>query len=222
PAPPPSMPQVGTPQRGTPQPAAPAPAAPVVPPAPRTVPTPAPAAATPAPPAAVRPPLAVLEIMNEGVLKGRRFEIRQPLVHVGRGAHNDIPVADESVSDSHAKIQKRESGWFVVDMGSTNGTYVAGRRVDEAALAGQTDVRFGGIKMAFRPVADAPDDVKGTRAIAGAAVEQARRIAAEQRAAAAAARPAEPEPKSGGVPAIVYVLVLLLLGLGAFFVLQGR
>ena len=77
-----------------------------------------------------RAPLATLEVISSGLLKGTMMEVRSPLAHVGRGAHNDIIVSDESVSDSHAKLQRREDGWYVVDMGSTNGTYVGGRRID--------------------------------------------------------------------------------------------
>lgn len=118
--------------------------------------------------ARTRPPLAVLEIVNEGILKGKRFELRTPLTHVGRGEHNDVAIADDSVSDSHAKIQKRENGWYVVDMDSTNGTYVGGRRISgEKHLVGSPDIRFGGIKMIFQVAAEPVDDAKGTRAIAG-------------------------------------------------------
>ncbi|MDQ4079871.1 MAG: FHA domain-containing protein, partial [Gemmatimonadota bacterium] len=82
------------------------------------------------PPPSQRPVLATLQVTSPGVLNGQQFEVRTPLAHVGRGPHTDIVLPDESVSDSHAKIQKREAGWYVVDMGSTNGTYVGGRRVE--------------------------------------------------------------------------------------------
>ena len=100
----------------------------------------------PAPKAA----LATLEVISSGLLKGTVLDVRSPLAHIGRGAHNDIVVPDESVSDSHAKLQRRENGWFVVDMGSTNGTYVGGRRIEgEAPLVGAPDLRFGGVKFIF-------------------------------------------------------------------------
>ena len=174
-------------------------------------------AAPPAP--ASRPLLATVEVTGEGVHKGKRFELRLPLVHVGRGSHNDIAVPDDSVSDTHAKLQKRDDGWYVVDMGSTNGTYVAGRRIgDEQRLDSECDLRFGGIKVRFRAAAEAGDDARGTRAIAGVNVAEARR-------AAAAAR--EPAPEAAaenhrGVPIYVWVIALLLLGLAVFFILQGQ
>ena len=120
-----------------------------------------------------RAPLATLEVISSGMLKGTMMEVRSPLAHVGRGAHNDIIVSDESVSDSHAKLQRREDGWYVVDMGSTNGTYVGGRRIEgEAALVGAPDVRFGGVKFIFRvPEGAKAGNASQTRAIAAFKVD---------------------------------------------------
>ncbi len=164
-----------------------------------------------------RPVLATLELMNEGPLKGKRFDIRAPLTHVGRGAHNDIVLADDTVSDSHAKLQKRESGWFVVDMGSSNGTYAGGSRISgEAALSGQSSVRFGGIRGTFAPVIEARDDTSGTRVIAGLSSAQARKMSRE------VATEVEPDAPRGGVPGWVWILVLALVAAGAFFILKVR
>jgi len=156
-------------------------------PAAATAPTPVPVTA-PAP--AARKPLAVLEITNEGPTKGKKFEIFSPLTNVGRGPHNDVAINDESVSDSHAKILKREGAWWIVDQGSTNGTYVGGRRVQgEQQVAGAPDVRFGGIKMIFRPAGVAAEDEgKGTRAIAAFHVDAARKMPVPPRSTAASAR----------------------------------
>ena len=181
----------------------------------------APAAARPASPG--RELLATLEILNEGLLKGTRFEVRSPLSHIGRGAHNDIVVNEDSVSDSHAKLQKRADGWFVVDMGSTNGTYVAGRRIQgEAALGAGADVRFGGVKLAFRPAGAVIDDAKGTRAIAGISVEQARRMAGREAPRPAPAPAPAEAPASGGIPGWVWLAAVVVVGAAAYFILQGR
>jgi pSer/pThr/pTyr-binding forkhead associated (FHA) protein len=165
-----------------------------------------------------RPVLATVELMNEGALKGKRFEIRAPLTHVGRGAHNDIVLNDDTVSDSHAKIQKREGGWFLVDMGSSNGTYAGGQRINgEAALTGQASVRFGAIRGTFAPAADAREESSGTRVIAGLNKEQARKMSREIASQAEAAAPAQ-----GGIPAWVWLLVVVLIAAGAFFILKVR
>lgn len=164
-----------------------------------------------------RPELAFLEILNEGPAKGTRFPIRSALTHVGRGAHNDVRLADDSVSETHAKLQRRDDGWYVVDMDSTNGTYVAGARIDgERRLDGTPDVRFGGMKMRFAPADAAADgEAKGTRAIAS--VERLRRTVP----ASAPAQPV-PEPATGGASIWVWVASVLLLAAAAFFLLGGR
>ncbi|HEY7877150.1 MAG TPA: FHA domain-containing protein, partial [Gemmatimonadaceae bacterium] len=104
--------------------------------------------------APVRPVLATLQVKSTGLMQGQTFELRSPLTHIGRGAYNDVVLPDDSVSDLHAKVQLREGGggWVVVDMGSTNGTYIGGRRiVGEARIEGAPDLRVGGIKFIFRP-----------------------------------------------------------------------
>jgi pSer/pThr/pTyr-binding forkhead associated (FHA) protein len=161
-------------------------------PAPAPSPTPA-ADAAPAPRTG-RAPLATLEIKAEGPLKGMKFELHAALTNIGRGEHNDIAIRDESISDSHAKLQKRADGWWVVDQGSTNGTYVGGRRVQgEQMIEGAPDLRFGGIKMTFRPATVAPEAGGSTRAIAAVDVEALRK--------GAAAKAASAKPASAGKPA---------------------
>ena len=73
-----------------------------------------------------------------------------PLAHVGRGAHNDVVSPTRASRDTHAKLQRRDDGWYVCRHGSTNGTYVGGTRIeDERRLEGSPDLRFGGVKMRF-------------------------------------------------------------------------
>jgi pSer/pThr/pTyr-binding forkhead associated (FHA) protein len=180
-----------------------------------------------------RVPLATLEVISSGLSKGTVMEVHSPLAHVGRGAHNDIVIADESVSDSHAKLQRREDGWYVVEMGSTNGTYVGGRRIDgEAPLIGAPDVRFGGVKFIFR----VPDGATGgnasqTRAIAAFKVD-ARKASAGmktpvvsqpgQRAAPKGASAAPAKKSSRWAPLVVFLLVLILAAAGVFILIKGH
>jgi len=168
-------------------------------------------------PADNRPALATLELMNEGPLKGKKFDIRVPLTHVGRGAHNDIVLTDDTVSDSHAKIQKREGGWYLVDMGSSNGTYAGGQRITgEALLNGQSSIRFGAIRATFTPVKGPRDDTGGTRVIAGLSKEQAQKMSRE------VAAQSETTASSGGIPGWIWILVVVLVAAGAFFILKVR
>lgn len=201
-------------------PVAPAAAAPAAAPIaePITAPTVAPSS---------RPPLAVLEIVNEGSLKGKRFELHSALTNIGRGEHNDICIKDESVSDSHAKLQKRGDGWWIVDQGSTNGTYVGGRRVQsEQRIEGAPDLRFGGVKMSFRGAAAPAEDGGGTRAIAAVNIDAARRAAASRTPALAkTVPPPAPEVRKKGC-ATVIAFFLTLAGTGAgllgFLLFAGR
>ena len=167
-----------------------------------------------------RPVLASLELLNEGPTKGTKFSMRSVLVHIGRGGHNDVRLNDESVSETHAKMQRRDDGWYVIDMGSTNGTYVAGTRIStERRLDGAPDVRFGGMKMRFTAAgADVSDgaDVKGTRAIAS--VERPRRPAPVP-----APAPPRPDSSNGGrVSVTTWIIVAIVVGAAAFWMLQVR
>ena len=114
------------------------------------------------------PLLATLEVISAGLLRGRRFRIERPVTHVGRGPHNEIVIGDESISSTHATLQRRADGWVVVDQGSRNGTYVDGERAEEERrLSGACELRFGGIKTIFRSIAGAPPDGDSTRGIVG-------------------------------------------------------
>ena len=101
--------------------------------------------------------------------------------------------------------------WYVVDMGSTNGTYVGGRRIEaEAPLTGAPDVRFGGVKFIFRvPEGAAGGNVSQTRAIAALKVNAGRTTAEVktpavsqpgQRAAPTVARAAPAKKSSRWLP----------------------
>lgn len=122
------------------------------------------------PPAPAKPKAAVLAtlvVSNSGPNHGEVFEITSFITHIGRGQHNDIVLADDSVSDSHAKIQRRDNRWMLTDLDSTNGTYVdGGRLTGETELRGDTDLRFGGAKLVFKPARLAKTPSGGTRVVA--------------------------------------------------------
>jgi pSer/pThr/pTyr-binding forkhead associated (FHA) protein len=175
--------------------------------------------------AVVQPPLATLEVVNEGATKGTRFDVRAPLAHVGRGPHNDVVVVDDSVSDSHAKLQRRESGWFIVDMDSTNGTYVGGQRVrGEQALGSTAAVRFGGAKVIFRAAPEVADvDGGGTRMIVGLKPSDQQRAPTARPIVAARPRDARDSTQTTrGVPALVWLAAAAVIGATIFFVIQDR
>jgi pSer/pThr/pTyr-binding forkhead associated (FHA) protein len=151
-----------------------------------------------------------------------RFDICVPLAHIGRGAHNDVVIKDESVSDTHAKLQRRDDGWYVCDVGSTNGTYVGGQRiVNERRLDGAPDLRFGGVKMMFRPRETGIAAHKGTRVVVGFDRSKARpatpAVSTPQQTASA------PEPTTRAkLPRWVWALVAVAIAAVVGFFLMIR
>jgi hypothetical protein len=76
---------------------------------------------------------------------GSPIEIAQEQVLLGRDPGCDLVLNDGSVSRRHARIEKRGTGWAVVDQGSANGTFVDSNRVAEAVLKGGQELRFGSV-----------------------------------------------------------------------------
>jgi pSer/pThr/pTyr-binding forkhead associated (FHA) protein len=113
-------------------------------------------------PAAPDAPLATF-VVRAGPSKGQRLIVRFPVVNIGRADYNDIVLPDESVSTVHAKLQRREGIWVLVDQGSTNGTIVDGKQVsEETALAPGAIVRFGAVQTVFEPTDDSTEVHKGS------------------------------------------------------------
>ncbi len=101
-------------------------------------------------------------VIRSGALEGQRLPIRVPIVNIGRAEYNDLVIPDESVSAIHAKIQRREGIWILMDMDSTNGTFVDGERVtDEVPLVPASLLRFGEVKAFFEPTDDSVDPGEG-------------------------------------------------------------
>ena len=164
----------------------------------------------------VRKVLAELEVLNEGPSKGVRYAIRTPLAQVGRGPNNDIRLTDESVSEIHAKLQRRDDGWYAVDMNSTNGTYVGGTRVTgERRLDGAPDVRFGGVKLRFIPAGMSADDVRAQARRDPATEERDRPDAITEKTNAATA-------PGAGTSRLLLALLLLVAVAVIVLVVRGR
>lgn len=86
---------------------------------------------------------------------GRTYDIGESAV-LGRSADADVTLRGASVSRRHARIERHRAGWRIVDLGSSNGTLIAGRRVGEAPLADGEEFTLGEIELRFR--ADVPED----------------------------------------------------------------
>lgn len=69
-----------------------------------------------------KPGIHVKTTMDDG--QEFQFHFRQTEIAIGRGAHCDIPVKDETLSASHARISFHHGQWWLEDLGSTNGTFL--------------------------------------------------------------------------------------------------
>lgn len=69
---------------------------------------------------------------------------------IGRAGDCDVTLSDVTVSKYHARINLDELGWFVEDLGSTNGTFVNGKRVSKAYLKNEDTLRLGLTELRFR------------------------------------------------------------------------
>lgn len=79
----------------------------------------------------------------------KTFPIRPGLAFIGRATVNDIVINDPTISQRHASIEYSRHGVVLKDLGSTNGTYVAGQPIKERWLGVQDSLQFGGVHCLF-------------------------------------------------------------------------
>src|SRR5882762_9735411 len=92
--------------------------------------------------------MALLRILN-GSLENQEIELSPDSMTVGRASACNIRIADAGVSSKHAKIWCEEGQYFLMDLGSTNGTFVNDRDVDREQLNDGDVVMFGMTKASF-------------------------------------------------------------------------
>jgi FHA domain len=85
--------------------------------------------------------------------EGDEFTVDSASLTIGRGGQNDVAIdGDEFASARHVRFEPRRDGVWVRDLGSTNGTYVNGIRIDDARRLAPGDVvRVGETDLRFEP-----------------------------------------------------------------------
>lgn len=75
------------------------------------------------------------------ILRGARRRVRLPVGGgvIGRSDEADIPIDDPYASEFHVRVAVRDGTVVVHDLGSTNGTYVNGRRITAPTPVGKGD-----------------------------------------------------------------------------------
>jgi hypothetical protein len=139
-------------------------------PAPAAQPEPAPVPVPVTPPPAPDPAVAVAEAEPEPesataqfsaaeaaeaggadlalLVDGRRIPVGETLV-LGRSSGCDIVLDDANASRRHAEVRRRGDAATIVDLDSTNGTAVNGRRVREQALSPGDKITIGTTTLVF-------------------------------------------------------------------------
>jgi pSer/pThr/pTyr-binding forkhead associated (FHA) protein len=91
--------------------------------------------------------LIVLESPGGEPLAGQTFGL-DVITGLGRDVNNAIVIDDPFASADHAVLTYRGRSWYLEDLGSTNGSYVNGRRVDGVAPMGFGDeLQIGQVRM---------------------------------------------------------------------------
>ena len=91
---------------------------------------------------AVSQPRAHLLVLDSPALEeGDLLTVDSAPMTLGRGGQNTVPLdGDEFASARHARVEARQDGLWVEDLGSTNGTFVNGARVTSARKLDEGDV----------------------------------------------------------------------------------
>jgi hypothetical protein len=105
---------------------------------------------TPVPTQAVSP--AELGMEQEVVtlaFNGTRHEVNKRNVVLGRSRDCDIQLTDANVSRRHAELRQEGASYWIVDLGSTNGMEVNGKRVKRAKLRAGDTITLGSTEITF-------------------------------------------------------------------------
>jgi Protein of unknown function (DUF3662)/Inner membrane component of T3SS, cytoplasmic domain len=84
-------------------------------------------------------------------IDGQRYSLNADSIILGRSSEADILIDDTGVSRRHLEIRTEDGASTAVDLGSTNGSYVNGQRVQGSApLADGAAISMGRTKIVFR------------------------------------------------------------------------
>jgi len=88
-----------------------------------------------------------------GPVQGKEWPVRSEIVRIGRAADNDLVLPVDTVSNHHAQLEQAEGRFWLLDLNSTNGTYVNGRQVSPGErwpLQDGDELDLGGVELRFR------------------------------------------------------------------------
>jgi hypothetical protein len=81
---------------------------------------------------------------------GVRHEVEKRRVVIGRSKDSDVQLSDANVSRHHAELRQEGAAYWVVDLGSTNGMEVNGKRIKRAKLRQGDTITLGSTDLVFQ------------------------------------------------------------------------
>lgn len=87
-------------------------------------------------------------MIKEGPGAGSEYQVAQAVI-LGRLDTSDIPVKDTKASREHAKIYKQGDRFAIVDLNSSNGTFVNGAKITKHLLEPGDEIEIGTVRMLF-------------------------------------------------------------------------
>jgi len=93
-------------------------------------------------PAAAKAKRAALIVLS-GRASGKSFSLGDEETLIGRTPDSQIRLDDDGVSRRHAKVVMSEGQWIIMDLGSTNGTYHDGERIQVLTLFDGAKIQLG-------------------------------------------------------------------------------
>ena len=88
------------------------------------------------------PPSATL-LVKSGFYEGLEIPLEARQVVIGRGRRADIVLAEPTISREHAMFGWNSDGWYVQDLGSTNGSFANGSPFDRHRLKHGDEIMMG-------------------------------------------------------------------------------
>ncbi len=84
-----------------------------------------------------------------GSQAGSVFTVSKPRIFLGRGSTMDVQIRDAEISRRHAMLEVRGEEATVVDLGSTNGTFLDGEKIERATIKHQQEFTLGSTTLMF-------------------------------------------------------------------------
>ncbi|MDP7302908.1 MAG: ATP-binding protein [Pirellulaceae bacterium] len=92
--------------------------------------------------------------VTQGRDQGRRVDLQRPVVSLGREGSNTIQLHDSEVSRNHAEVRHRDNEFLLIDLESSNGTFVNSEAITEHVLQNGERVQIGRTLMIFTHAED--------------------------------------------------------------------